>query len=286
MCKRLYIDTETTGTDCKIHGIHQISGFIEIDGKIVEEFDYKLRPFPGAIIEEEALKVGHVTIEQLSEYPNEERQFLLFKNLLTKYVSEFDKTDKFMVVGYNVRFDIDFVNALCLRNNYKYLFSLIWGNHIDVMSIASEKLETIRKSMENFKLITVAKQLNIPIDESKLHNSMYDIIITKQILEKLNEGKYTLKQDTNVDAFLKSNTSQQPIAQSNHVGGTPFKKTEFRPLEENDIWTIGKKYKGLSIETILLKDPEYIIWAFENLDRIKISDTVINEARYLIRGKS
>ena len=34
MSKLFYFDVETTGLDAKKHGIHQLSGAIEIDGKI------------------------------------------------------------------------------------------------------------------------------------------------------------------------------------------------------------------------------------------------------------
>ena len=35
--------------------------------------------------------------------------------------------------------------------------------------------------MENFKLMTVAKELGINVDESKLHNAEYDIYLTEKI---------------------------------------------------------------------------------------------------------
>lgn len=39
--KLLYIDTETTGVDPMQNGIVQISGCIEVDGELKEEFDLR-----------------------------------------------------------------------------------------------------------------------------------------------------------------------------------------------------------------------------------------------------
>lgn len=47
---------ETTGVDHGRNGIHQLAGCIEIDGEIVEGFNFKVAPNPKAIIEEEALR--------------------------------------------------------------------------------------------------------------------------------------------------------------------------------------------------------------------------------------
>ena len=43
--------------------------------------------------------------------------------------------------------------------------------------------------MTDFKLKTVAKQLGIIVDESKLHDAKYDIILTKQIYEIVTKTK-------------------------------------------------------------------------------------------------
>ena len=55
--KLLFFDLETTGTNPARHGIHQISGIVEIDGVEQERFDFKVRPNPKAEILDEALAV-------------------------------------------------------------------------------------------------------------------------------------------------------------------------------------------------------------------------------------
>ena len=42
--KKIFYDLETTGVDHRRNGIHQLAGCIEIDGEIVESFNFKVAP--------------------------------------------------------------------------------------------------------------------------------------------------------------------------------------------------------------------------------------------------
>jgi DNA polymerase III alpha subunit (gram-positive type) len=59
--KLFFYDLETTGLDSQKNAIHQISGKIIIDGVEKTTFNFKVRPFIGALIDETALKIGGVT---------------------------------------------------------------------------------------------------------------------------------------------------------------------------------------------------------------------------------
>lgn len=93
--KLVFFDLETTGTNPGKHGIHQISGQIVIDGVIKETFDFHVQPNPRAMIEDEALKVGGVTREQILAYPPMQQVYQEFVAMLGKYVDKFNKKDKF-----------------------------------------------------------------------------------------------------------------------------------------------------------------------------------------------
>jgi DNA polymerase-3 subunit epsilon len=43
--------------------------------------------------------------------------------------------------------------------------------------------------MENFKLMTVARTLGIEVDESQLHDALYDVKLTKEIYERCTINK-------------------------------------------------------------------------------------------------
>ncbi len=61
--KIVFIDTETTGLKGMENGVHQISGIIDINGKIVDKFNFKVAPFEEDFITGNALKTSHVTRE-------------------------------------------------------------------------------------------------------------------------------------------------------------------------------------------------------------------------------
>ncbi len=44
MSRIMYYDLETTGVDYKVSSVRQISGFLEIDGKVTDEFNFMVKP--------------------------------------------------------------------------------------------------------------------------------------------------------------------------------------------------------------------------------------------------
>lgn len=184
--KLCFLDVETTGVNCEKNAIHQLSGKIYVDGELKEEFDFHIKPFDGAVIEDSALEVGGVTREEIMAYPDQAIVYNQFENMLAKYVNRFDKYDKFYMVGYNCQaFDSKFVRKFFERNGNKYYGSWFWPNTLDVMVLATARLMDERASMPNFQLKTVAKQVGSVIEESKLHNSSYDVELTKDIYDKV-----------------------------------------------------------------------------------------------------
>ena len=175
--KALFFDLETTGTYPGKHGIHQMSGMIVIDGVIKEKFDFKVRPNPKAEIMDESLAVAGVTREQILAYPPMEE-------ILAKYVDRYNKKDKFFLVGYNnASFDNQFLRGWFLQNGDQYFGSWFWSNSADVMVLATPYLAEKRSEMKDFKQGTVAKALGIQVDDSKLHDALYDIEICKAIFD-------------------------------------------------------------------------------------------------------
>lgn len=188
--KLFFFDLETTGTYPGKNGIHQISGEIVIDGEVVEQFDFHVQPNPKAVIEQAALDVANVTKEQIMAYPPMQDVYQELTAMLAKYVDKYDKTDKFFLVGYNnAAFDNQFLRGFFLQNGDKYFGSWFWANSIDVMILATVFLADQRAEMANFKLSTVAKQLNIEVDEESLHGADYDIYLTRKIYEIVKNGR-------------------------------------------------------------------------------------------------
>jgi DNA polymerase-3 subunit epsilon len=179
--KLLFFDLETTGLDPVKNAIHQIAIGILIDNELFK-IGFKIKPFNGAIIEQSALDVAGVTKEQILLYPEAIKVYDCIVNILSKHVDKYDKTDKFHLVGYNnASFDNQFLRQFFTQNNDKYFGSWFWSDSIDVMVLASDKLKSVRHEMENFKQSTVAKKLGIELDETKLHDALYDLDICYEI---------------------------------------------------------------------------------------------------------
>lgn len=143
-----------------------------------------MRPDRRCKIDLVALQIGGITIEQLEAYPDHSKAYASIVNILSAYVDKYDKADKFHLVGYNnAAFDNNFFRALFKQNGDEYFGSWFWSSAIDVMVLAAQELMHKRHTMENFKLMTVAKEFGIKIDESRLHEGGYDIDLTREIYQ-------------------------------------------------------------------------------------------------------
>jgi len=184
--KILFFDTETTSVDTVNGAMHQLTGCIEIDGVVKEEFDFHIQPFKDALIEPKALEVGGVTLEQIMEYDLHTTVYSNFVVMLDKYVDRYNKKDKMFLCGYNnASFDNQFLRNMFTRNHNNYFGSYFWSSPLDVFILASFRLMGARKYMPDFKQGTVAKALGIEVDDTKLHNALYDLSILRQIFYKL-----------------------------------------------------------------------------------------------------
>lgn len=181
--KYLYLDTETTGTDPKKHDIIQLAGYIVIDGKLKEEFNLKCQPKDYTTIEEEALKINKNTVDDLRKLQKPEDMLKEFISILAKYVDKYDKTDKYTPVGYNVRFDLDFLQEFFKKNGEAYGTGS-WQNWrvIDPLFLVYYMAGKKEIELENYKLETVCKHFGI---ELEAHDAMADIKATRALLKTL-----------------------------------------------------------------------------------------------------
>lgn len=187
MIKIIFIDTETGGVNAEKSALIQLSGIIEVDGTEKEKFNFYIKPFENSEVNEKALEVQGRTLEELrtDKYIDESIIYKKFLEILDKYIDKYDKNDKFIVAGYNVKFDIDILKAFFERNNNKFLFSYFNSSMLDPLySVRLLQIAGILPVLENNKLETWCKYFNI---ELKAHDSLQDITATKKLIEKLIE---------------------------------------------------------------------------------------------------
>ncbi len=193
--KYFFLDVETTGVNPEKNGLIQVSGCIQIQDQVLESFDYFVRPYSSDLIEEGALQVTGIDRRQLlhpedpnffaipdQEFLSPQKVYSLLNTLLERYVDKFDRTDKYHLIGYNAHsFDMPFLRRFWEKNNDRYLGSWFWYPCLDVMLIWAQILEDKRQELSNFKLATVAQYAGIEVDETRLHDSQYDIELTRNL---------------------------------------------------------------------------------------------------------
>ena len=185
MNKIIFIDTETGGVNPEKSALIQLSGIIRIDKKDIEKFNFYIKPFENSEVNEKALEVQGRTLEELKtdKYVEEKEVYKQFINLFDKYIDKYDRTDKFIVAGYNVRFDVDILKAFFQRHGNNFLFSYLDSSMLDPLySIRLLQIAEVLPVLENNKLETWCKHFGI---ELKAHDSLEDIEATKKLIGKL-----------------------------------------------------------------------------------------------------
>ena len=188
--KKCFIDTETTGIDRKLHDIFQLSGCIEdIDGTVLEEFDFKFRPFSLEHVEQSAFDKTGVTYEELENLPMTSWQaYAAFINVLSKHCNKFDKKDKMQFIAYNAQFDSEFLREFFIKHEDNYFGSWFWSPQICALQLAASFLIDVRGALPNFQLATLCASAGFPWDESQAHNALYDIRQTRKLYHYLREN--------------------------------------------------------------------------------------------------
>jgi DNA polymerase-3 subunit epsilon len=179
---KIFYDVETTGLNPKLHSIHQLAGIVEVDGSLVEEFNYTVRPHPKAEITKEAMSVCKKSEKEIRDHHEMSTVHKRFLKMLSKYVSKYDAKQKIHLVGFNNRcFDDLFLRAFFELNGDKFMGSWFWPDSLDVLCLASEYLQHRRSGMPSFKLKRVAKEIGLEVDQQGLHDALFDARLTRNV---------------------------------------------------------------------------------------------------------
>lgn len=102
-------------------------------------------------------------------------------------IDRYNPKIKAFFVAKNAIFDWRMLRAWWLKTGDKFFGSWFWYPPLDVEQLAAWHvgIRQARHFMPNFKQGTLAKQLRIDVDETKLHDALYDLGIMRQIIEKL-----------------------------------------------------------------------------------------------------
>lgn len=189
MKKIFYFDTETTNTQnthpdlSKRGDIIQIAYIIEINGQVVRENEYLLRPIHPENIDPEALKVNGHCREELMTYPDPCYTLKRIQADMGVYCNKFDKNDKFYPCAYNGQFDMNFLSTLFQKCGDMYFGSWFNGQLLDPLPIVRMLSAFDLLSVENHKLLTIAKAMDVEIRDA--HDALNDVRMLKDIVYNL-----------------------------------------------------------------------------------------------------
>lgn len=189
----LWIDVETSGLYSEKHDIVQLACIPVINGVEQESFNEFCQPKNWDAIQDEAIRVHGITREMMKGFQTAEQMIDKF----IKYLEKFDT--KFIISGFNVNFDRQFVSATFNKvGRPKEFFRLFDLQIHDTYTRAKEVKSKI--GTENLKLETLANHWGFKI---QAHDALSDISATihvdKQVGELLGEESDVAVEHTEVE---------------------------------------------------------------------------------------
>ena len=191
----LWLDTETTGLEVTDSAAFELA-FILVDaGKVLCERCFFLNPLSETIKYHEAAGKVHGYSEQdIKTFSAESEQMPKIAQFLEEarelWKKDGSKSEKLVVAGYNVEFDIKHLKALLERNGYKwsdYFSDIVADVFVQVKKAGMQKALPY---LPDRKLGTVAKHLGVNLDNA--HDALADIKATREVAGKLYKLGVTL----------------------------------------------------------------------------------------------
>lgn len=180
--KVLYFDTETTGLEAGKHEIVQLAGIVEIDGVIEKKFNIYMRPDNPDNVSPEALGIQEKTLEDVMAYPERKVGFEEFLAILNKYINCYNKLDKFIIAGQNIRFDMGFLAALFKSQGHKYFGSYFGGEELDSRLLYIALMLAGRTDrLTRMRLTNICSALGVELNNA--HDALADIQATYDVLQ-------------------------------------------------------------------------------------------------------
>jgi DNA polymerase III alpha subunit (gram-positive type) len=177
----LWLDEETTGLNSYHNDIIELAYLIERGGEIVQANTFVIAPHNPDNISDRALQIIGKTKDELLSYPAPEEVLQLLKAEWATQINPRDRADKMYVGGYNVHFDIDFLNQFFKKCNDRYLGSWINWRRLDALSLIHRLAYIGELVLPDYKLSTVAKYWGIHIEA---HQATSDIEATMKVYYK------------------------------------------------------------------------------------------------------
>lgn len=181
--KQIILTVKTTGLTSNA-GIMELSAIIVHDDNVVDELHLQMNPTYATEINPDSLKYNGVTVSDVQGYPDHEDQFDNFVKFIDRHVDKYNKMDKLTVIGWNVRFAIDFLRDWFLQNGNTYYGSYFYTGEIDLLHVYGFLLRNMRHRLPNFKADTIARLIGV---ELKDRDSLTDVYFYLDLYNELTD---------------------------------------------------------------------------------------------------
>lgn len=182
--KIMWFDCETTGLDSKENGIIQLSILIEDKGEIVDKFSAHMKPFTGCSYDDKALEINGKTREEIYKFPTENEVFKGLQTFLARNVDYKKKGVNLTPAGYNVGFDVRFLQALFERNTKVHYGAVVNYYDVDTYALVKALVQAGKIDDSNgLKLTAMCEQFGVKLKNA--HDSLSDIKATRKLHRKL-----------------------------------------------------------------------------------------------------
>jgi DNA polymerase-3 subunit epsilon len=180
----LYLDVETTGLNSKTCGLIEVAGVFEIGGIIIHEFELLINPYsyPREVeVQEKALAVNNRTIPEIQTFLDQKVAFDYLLQCIEHFENQY-RCNNPIIIGYNVNFDVEFIQEWFVVNNIKYA-SYFNYKYIDVYQLVL--------NMAYLGIFDIGPNslkdmcLKLDIDLTNAHTAIADIKATRDLHRKL-----------------------------------------------------------------------------------------------------
>lgn len=183
----LIIDIETTGLNPIADSIIEVAIIKCVNGEIVNRYSRLINP--GHIISNEVTSINGITNAMLRKQPRLHQVIQEIYNIIK---------NEDIIMGYNVKFDLDFINVALMNNGY----SIVEVKVFDVLSLVRETLSS--REVPNRKLETLKNYFKI---NTVSHRALSDCETTFEVLKNClklkntREMEYRAKQEEKISKF-------------------------------------------------------------------------------------